>query len=264
MNSRWLAIVLAGLLTVLMVPTPAAADVHWEFQLSVDPPQNPNDPFVAHVVVSLVGSYPGFVMPQPAVTRFLLTATGPDGMEHELIGTPAGPAIASDSAPGGSSRVNASYVPDQNGDWTFNLWQLDGGNKQLVVQRRVHTDKARLPFTSDAGARLVSAVHTDPAQPIVGQPAMIIVEFGAEARAAGITQVPLSVVDESGMQPLGMVSMGPTGTASVTWVPRQATAAGLLQAGDQIVPLVVVDAPASPPPADDPDAAPATDDEGAE
>lgn len=232
----------------------AAEQVHWDFQLTVDAPQTIGDPFRTRLITTLVGSHPGIVLPQQATTQYLFSASRPDGTEQQLAGLPERPATSSTNITGGSGGADVSFTPDQNGDWVFNVWQLDGaGNKKLVVQRQVHTDNARVSSSSsDARMQLVSAVSTEPAQPVVGQPASIVVQMTPQALAAGIHQAPVLLVDDDGgIHPLGTVSAGPAGDASLAWVPQQAAANGLLQVGDQAVPLVVLAAPSGPAPAND-------------
>jgi len=239
-----------------MSPTGAAAaeQVHWDFQLTIDAPHAIGDPFRTRLIATLVGSHPGIVLPQQETTRYLFSASRPDGTEQELAGVPEQPATSWTNITGGSGGADVSFTPDQNGDWVFNVWQLDGaGTKKLVVQRQVHTDNARASSaSSDAPMQLVSAVSTEPAQPVVGQPASIVVQMTPQALATGIHQAPVLLVDDDGgIHPLGTVSAGPAGDASLAWVPQQAAANGLLQVGDQAVPLVVLDAPSGPAPVND-------------
>jgi hypothetical protein len=249
------AVVLGLCVSAAAWPGVAAADsIRWVYELDVETPQAVGDAFKLDLVTRIDGSAPGFVLAQPVETTFRLVATRPDGSERDIVGTPDHPGTASGNAPGAVGHSEVSLVPNQNGDWIFTVWQLDGGNKTIAVQRHVQTDKAAVSNPPDTGSssgaagaapHLVEAIHLDPSQAVVGEPVTIGVQMGNQAVAQSLSEVPINVLDESGAQPLGTVKLA-GGSGTFVWVPEHATGQALLQVGDQTVSITVLDTPAAP------------------
>ena len=136
------------------------------------------------------------------------------------------------------------------GEWTFRVEQYVGNATIVAAESRVFTDKVPEAVTTDEPQAVVG-LRVDPPQPVVGQPATIIVEMASQPLAAIIRQVPVELIDDDGIQQLGTVaSPGAGGTATLAWVPRQATEHGVLHAVDQSTDVIVLEAAAAPTGAD--------------
>jgi hypothetical protein len=146
-------------------------------------------------------------------------------------------------------HANVWFTPDENGEWDVRVWQLDAGKESVIAEQRAATNKAltlSLPPEAEAPAtaRLVTAIRIDPAQPVVGTPTAVSIEMADGARMK-LSAVPIYLIDQDGMQPLGTVTVGgDRRLATLLWTPQLATEHGFLQALDQSIPIVVLDAAA--------------------
>ena len=152
---------LAAISTIVAADPPP----RWDFQMAIQAPQSPSEPFVARVSLTLLGSRVGNVVPSVSTTYSVL-AVAPDGTKHPLTEG----ATEQANIIGLMRHVDFEYQPKQNGEWTFQLWQRDGAHEVLLIERRASTDKASQPAIR-GDAQFVSAIRTDPVQPVVVQDA---------------------------------------------------------------------------------------------
>jgi len=165
---------------------------------------------------------------------------------------------------GSMERIPTSLPPTQKGEWTFRVEQYVGDATIVAAESRVFTDKVPEAVTTDEPQAVVG-LRVDPPQPVVGQPATIIVEMASQPLATIIRQVPVELIDDDGTHLLGTISNpGAGGTATLAWVPQQATEHGVLHAVDQSTDVIVLEAAAVPTGADTSAAGvPVDDDSGA-
>lgn len=220
----------------------AAEDPHWLIEIPVDAPTNIGDPFVVQLTLRLVGPPVGTFVSAGVLTSYSVMAIRPDGTKW----------IMSDHATqqgyvvGSVERVRLSLAPTQTGEWTFRVEQYVGAATIVAAESRVFTDKVPAAVATDA-PQAVGGLRVDPPQPVVGQPATITIEMANQPLAAIIRQVPIELIDEDGIQQLGTVaSPGAGGTATLAWVPRQATEHGILHAVDQSTDITVLEAMTGP------------------
>ena len=221
----------------------ATDDPHWTIEMPVDAPAKVGDPFVLHVTLRLVGPRVGTVVPTVSTT-YSVTAIAPDGTKRPVYDH----ATAQASMVGSVWRIPTSMWPRQNGEWTFRVVQFVEDAEIVVAEPHVSTDKAPERVVSAASEpKFVSGLRVDPPEPVVGQLATIVVVMASQPPAATIREVPINLVDDDGVHPLGTVaSPGAGGTATLAWIPQQATEHGLLEAVDQTKEIVVLDAPSAP------------------
>ena len=241
---------LACMVFVLWPAAVRADDAHHEFTLSVDAPASATDSFHVHVTDTLVGAKPGV---QVSIT-YKIVAIDPGGEEHILLG----PVSQTSSLGGGQQRLTAGYWPRQNGEFVFRVVQLNGSRETIVAEQRATTDNAAVlapaspPNTRPDGQFTIVGLRTDPVQPVAGQPVIIEVDATNFSPESVTRSVPVVFADDGGEQLLatGTFTLGPglSGTGQWIWTPPRATS-GLLEAGDQSVPIAVLDRPV-PPPAD--------------
>jgi len=231
----------------LEIRVAAAEQPQWEFELTIQAPLETGDPFVLELTPRLVSSQPGVAVPTLSV-MYSLVGIAPNGDKRVL----ADHATAWANVTGARLSSKLAYGPRQNGEWTFQLWQLDDVNETLVVERQASTDSAVVSApTLVQGPQFVTEVRVDPAQPIVGQPATITVQIATPQTAQVIRDLPVSLVDDDGVQGLGTISPDGTSVATLVWTPQRVTANGLLIAGEVSVPIVVVEAGSAPAPPQD-------------
>jgi hypothetical protein len=227
-----------GLLAATSAVVASESPPHWDFQLAIQAPESPGEPFVVQVGLTLLGSRVGNVVPSVSTTYSVL-AVAPDGTKHPLTEG----ATEQANIVGWMRHVDFHYQPMQNGEWAFQIWQLDGTREVLLIEQRVPTDKASQPAIR-GDAQFVSAIRTDPVQPIVGQSVTILVDLTNQAPGA-LREIPINLIDDEGVHPLGSVANpGPGNTASLVWVPQQSIADGLLEALGFTVLVVAQDAAA--------------------
>jgi hypothetical protein len=254
----------------------SAEPTRWDFQLTVNAPASAGDAFDATFTATLVGARPGIWLQPPLSLTYGWAVTGPDGHEPPLRASLPRWTTQQAQLTGTVLHDHYIFAPDQNGSWIFRVFQLEDGKEKLLIERQVVTDKAFIapsllsePAPSSAAqtaqpaTRVVTGIGIDPPQPVVGQPATISVQVGNDPLAQALSELPVNLIDDEGLQPLGVVSLS-GGSGTLVWVPQHPTDHGQLQVGDQLMPIVVVDAPPGPAPADDTDTAPTTDDEDAE
>ena len=251
--ARW-AILLGAALCLPTASVARADQPHWnwQFDLSVDAPQATGDSFRVHLMMTLVGPKVP-LPPQMVESRYRLAATRPDGSELPLTGTVDHPATEAANIAGAYSNDTTSFSPDENGQWTFSVWQLDGNTWTVAAQRRSETDKAvgspppNLPSApSGAPSALTrsSSVQLDPSPAIVGQPVTITVTLEGYPDP---TTLPVSLQESNGSQPIGAIQVS-GGQGSLVWMPDQPLAdrQAHLQIGTQQVSVVVLAAPENP------------------
>jgi hypothetical protein len=225
----------------------AAEQPQWEFELTIQAPIETGDSFVLELTPRLVSPQLGVAVPTLSV-MYRLVGIAPSGDKRVL----ADHATAWANVTGARLSSKLTYVPRQNGQWTFQVWQLDGANETLVVERQASTDRAVVSApTLVQGLQFVSEVRVEPAQPIVGQPATITVQIATPQTSQVIHDLPVSLVDDDGVLGLGTVSPDGTSAATLVWTPQRVTANGLLIAGEVSVPIVVADAASAPAPGED-------------
>ena len=265
------AIAWALLIALLLQAVPVAAEfaepTHWEFELTVNAPATVGEPFQANFTATLVGSRPGIWLQPPMSLTYAWRVTGPDGQEPPLADKLPRWTTQQAQLTGTVLHDGYSFTPDQNGTWSFRVWQLEGRKQTLAIERDVTTDKAFVSPAVLPGAtpavQLVSGIRLDPAQPVVGQPVTIGVQMGNDPLAQAFGELAVNLIDDEGVQPLGVVNPS-GGSASLLWIPQHPTDHGQLQVGDQLAPVLVLDAPPNPAPVNDADTAPAPDEQGAE
>jgi len=221
----------------------ATDDPHWTIEMPVDAPAKEGDPFVLHVTLRLVGPRVGTVVPTVS-TMYSVTAIAPDGTKRPVYDH----ATAQASMVGSVWRIPTSMWPRQNGEWTFRVVQFVGDAEVVVGEPHASTDKAAesAAVLAASAPQFVNGLRVDPPEPVVGQLTTIVVEMASQPPAV-IREVPVNLVDDDGVHPLGTIaSPGAGGTATLAWIPQQATEHGLLDALDQTKEIVVLDAPAAP------------------
>ena len=254
--------VLAIVSMVASGPAPvvqAADDPHWTIEMPVDAPANIGDPFVLHLTLRLVGPPAGTFISAGVSTTYSVLAIRPDGTKWIM----SDHATQTANSVGWVMRIPTSLPPTQKGEWTFRVEQYIGNATIVAAESRVFTDKVPEAVTTDEPQAVVG-LRVDPLQPVVGQPATIIVEMASQPLATIIRQVPVEVIDDDGTHLLGTITNpGAGGTATLAWVPQQATH-GVLHAFDQSTDIIVLEAAAVPTGADASAAgAPMDDDSGA-
>ena len=253
---------------VLCLSTASAAfaqQPHWDwhFEISVDAPQTTGDLFRVQVLKTLAG--PQLVTPQLIEAKYRVVATRPDASERLLAGTLDRPATDGANIGGAFAADTYSFTPDQNGEWTFTVLQRVGNSWTIAAQRQTLTDKSvASPPPRVAGSR-TSTLDVEPSTATVGEPVTIAVKLEGYP---DVTALPVSLLtDGIDPQSLGVIQLS-NGQGSLVWVPGQplADGQGQLQVGSQLVPVVVLAAPADtsvatdaggttsemPPPADPP------------
>jgi hypothetical protein len=235
-------------LAMLLVFAPAATvwadDAHYQFELSVEAPSSTEDSFHVHVTETLVGAKAGVQMS----VIYNIVVIEPSGEQHVL----QGPVSETNNFGGGQQHANIGYWPRQNGEFTFRVVQLDGPKQTVLVERRVTTDRAAVlgpvsvPNTRPDGQFAVTGLRTDPPQPIVGETVNVQVDAANTSTESVTRTLPIVFADDSGEQLVatGTFTLAPglSGTGHVTWIPQRATT-GLLEAGDQTVPITILDSP---------------------
>jgi hypothetical protein len=237
-----------ALLLMAMASTAYADGPQFVFDLTVQPPASPRDPFQVQLTETLTGATPGV----NAGITYKLVVVDPGNQVHVLLG----PVSVANSFGGGHAASTVGYWPEQNGEFTFRVVRIDGSAETTLVERRAATDKALasgrgLPSPAQLdGEFAVTAIRVTPEQPIVGQAVRIEVSaanFSAEAVSRTVTVV---LSDDSGDQTLGTGSFaldpGLSGAGEMNWVPERATV-GVLNVMDQELPVTVLDH--APPPA---------------
>jgi hypothetical protein len=256
---RVLAIVVSCVSVIASRPTvavqAAAEDPHWLIEMPVDGPTNIGDPFVVQLTLRLVGPPVGTFVSAGVLTTYSVMAIRPDGTKWIM----SDHATQQGYAVGSVERVRLSLAPTQTGEWTFRVEQYVGAATIVAAESRVFTDKVP-EAVATADPQAVGGLRVDPPKPVVGQPATITIEMADQPLAAIIRQVPVELIDDDGIQELGTVtSPGAGGTATLAWVPQQATEHGVLHAVDQSTNIVVLEAAAD---ADASDAGVPVDDDG--
>ena len=259
---RVLAIVLPCLSMVVSGPAAvvqaAGEDPHWTIEMPVDAPANVGDPFVLHLTLHLVGPTAGTFISAGVSTTYSVLAIRPDGTKWIM----SDHATQTANSVGWVMRIPTSLPPTQKGEWTFRVEQYIGNATVVAAESRVFTDKVPEAVTTDEPQAVVG-LRLDPPQPVVGQPATIIVEMASQPLATIIRQVPVELIDEDGTHLLGTISNpGAGGTATLAWVPLQATDHGVLHAVDQSTDVIVLEASAAPIGAADSAAGAPVDDDG--
>jgi hypothetical protein len=250
-------ITLCALTSTLLLLTPAATafadDAHYQFDLSVDAPASTGDPFRVQVTETLVGAKPAVKVS----IVYEIVVVDPNGAERVL----QGPVSEINGVGAELQHMTSRYWPRQNGEFSFRVIQLDGAKQTVLAERRLTTDKvpvlaldAPLTTPQSGGEFAVTGLRTDPVQPVAGEPVNVFVD-AENSGAESVTQTVLVFfVDDTGQQLLATGSFtlvpGSSGTGQVTWIPQRATT-GLLEAGNQSVPITVIDglpvaAPADP------------------
>jgi hypothetical protein len=218
----------------LTVPGTVRADpLHIDFDLKVDPPHAVGDQFHLTLAATARGSSANGAIVK---TKYMVTLTQPDGVEHAILGTPADPASEGANSEA-SSETDLSFVPGENGPWVFSVWRLDGGARALAVQRQVQIDKAQpgvmSPGVSTAPAsHQIASITIDPSPAATGQPVKIAVQLRAGSGAGVPTEMRASLVGDDGfVQPIGAVQLT-NGSGTLVWVPQQTVNNGRLVVGD--------------------------------
>jgi hypothetical protein len=198
------------------------------------------DPFHLTLTDEVVGAKPGVTVS----INYELVAIDPDGASHLLLG----PVAESTSFGGGNGQTTYGYFPLQNGEFTFRVVRLDESAETVLVERRVSTDKSPIiapaapPNTRPDGRLEVTALQLNPAQPVVGQQVTIEIEATNFSPDSQTETFPVLFVDDAGQQTLstGTFSLAPgtSGSGLVYWIPQFATS-GMLEAGDQRVPVTI-------------------------
>jgi hypothetical protein len=200
------------------------------------------DPFVLHLTLRLVGPPVGTFVSAGVLTTYSVMAIRPDGTKWIMYDHATQQAYVVGSV----ERIPTSLPPTQKGEWTFRVEQYVGDATIVAAESRVFTDKVPAAVAI-ADPQAVGGLRVDPPQPVVGQPATITIEMANQPLAVIIRQVPVELIDDDGIQQLGTVaSPGAGGTATLAWVPRQATEHGVLHAVDQSTDIVVLEAAEAP------------------
>jgi hypothetical protein len=241
--------VAVALLLLAPAATALADDAHYQFDLSVDGPASTGDSFRVQVTETLVGAKPAVKVS----IVYEIVVVDPSGAERVL----QGPVSETNGLGAELQHITIRYWPRQNGEFLFRVVQLDGAKQTVLAERRLPTDKVPVlaldapPTTPQSGGEFaVTGLRTDPVQPVAGEPVNVLVD-AANSGAESVTQtVPVLFVDDTGQQLLATGSFtlvpGSSGTGQVTWIPQHATT-GLLEAGNQSVPITVIDGPAAAP-----------------
>ncbi len=240
-----LGAVAVALLLLAPAATALADDGHYQFDLTVDAPSSTGDSFRVQVTETLVGAKPAVKVS----IVYEIVAVDPNGAERVL----QGPVSETNGLGAELQHITIRYWPRQNGEFAFRVVQLDGPTQTVLAERRLTTDKASVlaldapPTTLQSGGEFaVTGLRIDPVQPVAGEPMNVLVD-AANSGAEAVTQsVPVLFVDDTGQQLLATGSFtlapGSSGTGQVTWMPQHATT-GLLEAGNQSVPITVIDGP---------------------
>jgi hypothetical protein len=259
---RVLATLLSCVLMVASSPTvavqAAAEDPHWLIEMPVDAPDNVGDAFVLHLALRLVGPPVGTFVSAGVPTTYSVMAIRPDGTKWIM----SDHATQRANAVGFVMHIPTTLAATQEGEWTFRVEQYVGDAAIVASESRVFTHKVPAAVAT-ADPQAVGGLRVDPPQPVVGQPATITIEMANKPLAAIIRQVPVELIDDDGIHQLGTVaSPGAGGTATLAWVPRQATEHGVLHAVDQSTNVIVLEATEAPTGADAGDAGAPVDDDG--
>jgi len=243
---RLFAIVLSCVSMVASGPTvavqAAAEDPHWTIEMPVDAPANVGDPFVLHLTLHLVGPPVGTFFSTGVSTTYSVMVIRPDGTKWIM----SDHATQQANTVGWVMRIPTSLPPTQKGEWTFRVEQYVGDATIVAAESHVFTDKVP-EAVATAEPQAVGGLRVDPPQPVVGQPATIVVEMANQPLAAILRQVPIELIDDDGVHLLGTISSpGAGGTATLAWVPRQAAEHVVLHAVDQSTDVVVLEATAVP------------------
>jgi hypothetical protein len=236
------------LLLMSVVSSADADGQQFAFELSVQPPANPRDPFHVRLTETLSDEKPGV----NASITYKLVVVDPTNQVHVLLG----PVSVANSFGGGHAASTVGYWPEQNGEFKFRVVRIDGTVETTLLERRAATDLSlasalTAPAQTD-GQFVITGIRVTPDQPIVGQPAEIDVS-ATNLSAQPVSQtVTVVLSDDPGDQTLGMGSFaldpGFSGAGAVNWVPARATV-GTIKVRDQEVSVTVLDQ-APPAPAD--------------
>jgi hypothetical protein len=245
------SLAMASMLSVAFASSASADDAHYAFELAVGAPTSTRDPFQIHLTETLVGAKPGVMV----TVTYKVVMVEPDNQETVLLG----PVTDSSSFGGGSGRSTIEYRPRQNGEFKFRVVRIEGNVETVLIERRVITDKAlavslpSVPGTRPDGQFAITGIRTAPERPSVGQPVTIQIDAINSSTQVVSQTVPIVLSDDSGEQTLAIGSFtldpGLSGTGEVSWVPDH-VATGVLRAGDQAIPITIVDSTSATAPDD--------------